>query len=400
MGERTSPWIRSRRAMAATLLIACPPAAALDYQVHGFAAQGYIVSDGNNFFGESTHGSHDYYELGLNGALQVTPDLLVSAQAYAREAGATDDDRVRLDFGLADCRLLHRTSASAGVRLGRVKNPIGFFNNTRDTVFTRPGIVMPTSVYQDNAGQRSILFSSDGLQLYGDLGWGGHELQLTGTAALNRDLTENEERLIVSLGPTPFNLRFREFWNVRVLDEVDGGRWRFAASHAQGTLILAAEDASGIAGDFFLNIEVLSVAFNAAAWSLTAEYALIGNDNVVTINGTPALVQEIKAEGAYLQGDYRLTPSWSLMARYDAFFLDRNDRDGRGFAAVNPGADRHSRFAHDLTAGVTWSPDAHWGVWAEVHQIDGTASVQGQDNIGNARDNPWSMLLLMAGYRF
>ncbi len=145
---------------------------------------------------------------------------------------------------------------------------------------------------------------------------------------------------------------------------------------------------------------MLSAAYNAADYSLTAEYALVGNDILVTVNGTPALVQEIKAEGAYLQADYRLAPQWSVMARYDVFFRDRNDRDGREFAAANPGAGRHSRFAHDYAAGVTWRPDAHWGVWAEYHYVDGTATVQAQDNPGNAPDSPWSMLLLMAGYRF
>jgi hypothetical protein len=391
---------RARIALVAMLIAACAPASALDYQLHGFATQGYVVSEGNNVFGDSTHGSHDYYEVGLNGAARLHPDVLVSAQAYAREAGATDDERVRLDFGLVDYRFLHGAEANAGVRLGRVKNPLGFFNDTRDTAFTRPGILMPMSVYQDNQGQRSIVFSSDGLQAYGDIVRGEHELSLTATAALNRDLTENEERLIVDLGPTPFSLRFEEFWNLRLLDEVDQGRWRFAASHAQGRLILDAEDASGIAGDFFLNIEVLSAAYNAADYSLTAEYALVGNDNLVTVNGTPALVQKIKAEGAYLQADYRITPRWSLMARYDVFFRDRNDRDGREFAAANPGAGRHSRFAHDYAAGVTWKPDAHWGMWAEYHYVDGTATVQSQDNLGRTPENPWSMLLLMAGYRF
>lgn len=392
--------ILGKSALTGMLLAACAPAIALDYQLHGFAAQGFVVSEGSNFFGDSTHGSHDYYELGVNGAVKVHPDLLLSAQAYIRDAGATDDDQVRLDYGLLDYRFLHGADANSGIRLGRAKNPLGFFNDTRDTVFTRPGIVMPMSVYQDNAGQRSIVFSSDGLQLYGDLVWGAHELSLTGTGALNRDLTETEERLIVTLGGTPFNLRFKEFWNLRVLDEVDAGRWRFALSHAQGRLILAAEDASGIAGDFFVNIEVLSAAYNAAEYSLTAEYALIGNDNVVTVNGVPALVQEIKAEGAFVQGDYRFNPRWSVMARYDAFFRDRNDRDGSEFATANPGAERHSRFAHDFATGATWRPDAHWGVWAEYHYIDGTATVQGQDNLGRTPDNPWSMLLLMAGYRF
>lgn len=391
---------RTRVGLVSMLTVACAPASALDYQLHGFATQGYVVSEGNNFFGDSTHGSHDYYEIGLNGAVKINPDLLLSAQAYVREAGATDDERVRLDFGLVDYRFLHGTEANAGMRLGRVKNPLGFFNDTRDTVFTRPGIVMPMSVYQDNQGQRSILFSSDGLQAYGDLLRGEHELSLTATAALNRDLTENEERLIVDLGTTPFNLRFEEFWNVRLLDEAYGGRWRFALSHAQGRLLLAAQDASGIAGDFFVNIEVLSAAYNAADYTLRAEYALAGNDNLLTVNGTPAFVQKIKADGAYVQADYRFTPRWSAMVRYDVFFRDRNDRDGRAFAAANPGAERHSRFAHDYAVGLAWKPDAHWGVWAEYHYVHGTATVQAQDNLGRAPEDPWSMLLLMAGYRF
>jgi hypothetical protein len=398
--EFTPPWMGTRSVLVGALLTACGPAAALDYQVHGFATQGYVVSGGNNFFGDSIHGSHDYYELGVNGALQASPEWLVSAQAYLREAGATDDNRVRLDYGLVDYRFLQRAEANAGIRLGRVKNPIGFFNDTRDTVFTRPGIVMPMSVYQDNAGQRSILFSSDALQFYGDRDWGVHELSLTATAAQSRQLTENEERLILDLGGAPFHVRFKEFWNARLADDVGGGQWRFALSHAQGRLLLDTEDGSGIAGDFFVNIEVLSAAYNAAKCSVTAEYALVGNDNLVTLGGAPILVQDIKAEGAYVQADYRLTPRWSLMARYDAFFRDRNDRDGSEFAAANPGADRHSRYAHDFAVGASWQPDAHWGVWTEYHYIDGTANVQGQDNLGNAPDNPWSMLLLMAGYRF
>ena len=396
-------WMRAAPggALAAALLWgASTPAAALDYQLHGFAAQGGVSSQGNNFFGDSIEGSHDYYEVGVNGAVRLHPDLLLSAQGYIRDAGATDDGRPRLDYGLLDYRILHDADANAGLRIGRVKNPVGFYNDTRDTAFTRPGIVMPMSVYQDNLGQRSILFSSDGLQLYGDVARGAHVVSLGGTAALSRDLSENEERLIVNLGGQAFSLRLEDFWNVRVMDEVDGGRWRFALSHAQTRLLLDTDDGSGVAGDFFVTIEVLSVAYNAANYTLTAEYALNGNDNVVTVNGAPVLIQKVKPEGAYLQGDYRITPQWSAMARYDVFFLDRNDRDGREFAAANSGADRHSRFSRDLTVGASWKYDGHWGVWGEYHYIDGTATVQRQDNLNRAQDDRWSMVMLMAGYRF
>jgi hypothetical protein len=259
---------------------------------------------------------------------------------------------------------------------------------------------MPMSVYQDNQGQRSIVFSSDALQLYGDADWGAHELSLSATGALARTLSENEEPLIINLRGRPFHLRFQDFWNVRLMDEANEGRWRFALSHAQARLLLATEDGSGIAGDFFLNLEVLSVGYNAADYTLTGEYALVGNDNVVTVNGARVLAQHPQGEGAYFQGDYRFTPQWSAMARYDVFFLDRSDRNGKEFAAANPGADRHSRFAHDLAMGGSWKYDQHWGVWTEYHYIEGTATLQRQDNLGRVPKSTWSMLLLMAGYRF
>ncbi len=51
------------------------PALLLDYQVHGYAAQGFVYTDDNNFFGESSEGSFDYYEAGLNASVQVHPRL-------------------------------------------------------------------------------------------------------------------------------------------------------------------------------------------------------------------------------------------------------------------------------------------------------------------------------------
>ncbi len=76
-------------------------AAAIDYQVHGYAAQGFVLSDDNNFFGDSTDGSFDYYEAGINAAVQVRPNLLFAAQAAIRDAGISDDGSARIDYALA-----------------------------------------------------------------------------------------------------------------------------------------------------------------------------------------------------------------------------------------------------------------------------------------------------------
>ena len=86
----------------------------------------------------------------------------------------------------------------------------------------------------------------------------------------------------------------------------------------------------------------------------------------------------------------RITPAvmLTLMARTDALL------------AANPGADRKSQVSHDFSLGVQWRPDEHWGVWAEHHWINGTAILQRQENPPPVRDQRWSMLMLMAGYKF
>ena len=75
--------------IAAALAAICfsGSASAIDYQVHGYAAQGFVLSRHNDFFGDSTDGSFDYYEAGINAAVQVQPNLTFAAQAPERTVG-------------------------------------------------------------------------------------------------------------------------------------------------------------------------------------------------------------------------------------------------------------------------------------------------------------------------
>lgn len=61
---------------------------------------------------------------------------------------------------------------------------------------------------------------------------------------------------------------------------------------------------------------------------------------------------------------------------------------------------RKSQFSEDLTIGANWRPNEQWGVWAEYHWIDGTATLQPLENPPPVREHRWSMLMLMAGYKF
>jgi len=384
---------------APALLGLCAPAFALDYQVHGYAAQGFVYTDDNNFFGKSSDGSWDYYEAGLNASVQVHPKLLFSAQAAIRDAGISDDGSLRLDYAVADYRFLEGVDTTIGVRAGKVKNPLGFYNETRDVVFSRPSILLPVG-YSDNQNQRSLVFTAPGAQIYGTRVWGRHELSVTATHSFDHDVRKSDERLLIDLSGLPFDLHIQDSWNARVMDSIDGGRWQFAVSHFFGRFNLRTPpEPLDVAGRFDVGLTLFSARFNTEAFSLTAEYAVNPNKDVVTVNSAPFLRTSITADGGYLQGEYRINPSWGAFARVEAQFLDRGDRSGRRAAAENPGMERASRFTRALVVGANWHHGEHWGVWGEYHWINGTSQLQKLENPQPLVDH-WSLIMLMAGYRF
>jgi hypothetical protein len=396
--SRTRCW----RLQAAALFIgfaACASARALDYQVHGYAAQGYVYSDDNNVFGESSHGSGDYYEAGLNAALQPRPNLLFAAQAAIRDAGISDDGTLRLDYALVDYRFMSDVDSTAGVRVGKVKNALGFFNDTRDVIFTRPGILMP-GVYSDNQNQRSLIFTGPGAQLFGSRVLGRHELSLVGTLGDDRNVRRSDERLLIDLGGLPFDLRIEDSWNARLMDSLDNGKWQLALSHFFGRFELTTPATVGVAGRFNVSLTVFSARYNAEKFTVTTEYVRNPNRNRVTLGGATILSTRVVADRGYLQGDYRFNTRWGAFARIDLSFNDTHDRSGREFAAANPGADRRSRFTREVVLGVNWKSGVHWGVWGEYHWIDGTASLQALENPGATRAGRWSLLMLMAAFKF
>ncbi|MEQ1440611.1 hypothetical protein AAG565_14730 [Fontimonas sp. SYSU GA230001] len=371
----------------------------LNYQLHGFASQAYAQSWGNNYVGDSLDGSFAFYELGLNATAGGGP-VTVSAQALYRRFGDLDREGARLDYAFADYRFLSALDAHAGVRLGRVKNPYGFFNDSRDVVFTRPGILLPGSVYFEGSGVRSLLFSSDGGQLYGGWNAGDHFLSLTAGRALNFTASDDQKRSLFGSEGFSGDVDIDGLTVVRLLDEWAAGTWRAALTYTSAELSFDGEQqvAPGfsvpISGTFDTDLYIASIAYNAERYSLTAEYLLTRFKG--RFNGD---TDRNSGDGVYVQADYRFLPGWTGMLRYDLSFSDRNDRSGRDYAR-STGGDRHERFARDLTAGLKWLPDEHWGVWVEQHFIVGSATVPRLENQDRRIESTGQLFLVMVGYHF
>lgn len=364
-------------------------------QVQGFVAQGVLGSDHNDFFGDSSDGlSADFTEAGLNGRWQPHDALGFSGQLLYRRAGKSDRDGVRVDYAHADWRFYRDPATRLGLRLGKVKIPYGFYNDTRDVPFTRSGILLPQSVYFDNS--RDLLLAAPGAFIHGASvqDYGAVEFAL-GWVRPDFDSEAVEYNFLG--GSLPGKLDGRG---------AAGGRLRWDTPY-ESTLMLTYADAradympatldSLQAGTVRFSNWLVSAQQRFDTVTLTAEYA----EPQVTQRRFGALPDTTsRLRTFYVQGEWRFRADWELMLRHDVLYRDLSDRSGRRFEALT-GRPAHGQHAFDSTIGLRWDATPSLMLRAEYHRIDGTGWLPGPDNPDfSAREPRWNLWLLQAAYRF
>jgi hypothetical protein len=400
--RRGRPMTRLRALTAIAAMLGTLPARGADLpsglQIHGFASQAYILTSANDFFGDSDEGgSFDFRELGLNASLRPLPRLQLSAQVLSRRAGQSDDGDPDLDYAFADYSFVSNPASTMGLRAGRIKNPLGLYNDTRDVAFTRPSILLPQSIYFDRT--RDLALSADSVQLYGegrmDVGAIGFQFGVA-----NPRVSDDETELAFLGADRPGELDNDISYIGRIMYEHGGGRLRLALSGAQVNIDYdpAADPSQDLLpGSIRFQPWIFSAQYNAERWSLTGEYALRKS----TFEGlAPIPDMSFTGESYYLQGTYRIGTNWEALLRYDVLYADRDDRDGEKFAALS-GRPGHNRFAKDLTVALSWNVASSFLLRAEYHNVDGTGWLPIPDNPDlGATERHWDMFLLQAALRF
>lgn len=367
----------------------------------GFITQGWTKTSANNFYGESaqTDGSFDFREIGLYGSYEANSELRISGQLLSRKAGETQDDGIVVDHLLADWSFMQTPDLQAGVRLGRIKNNIGFYNNTREIAFTRPSALLPQSIYLDRI--REIALSSDGIDGYirkdTNHGYLSFDVQFGAPQA-----DENSEwALLGNDWDGEFN--DADVMVMRLLYESPLNDWRFAVTKIDSSLpfdVGAGDTAflSDPTSEVDFSAYTLSAQWNSEFWSITTEYMY----ETTTRNGFGNFFQpkENDTELYYIQFDTRLSPELSTFVRYDVVYVDTEDRNGETFAA-RTGRPAFQRYAKDWTVGLGYQPNKDWLLRAEWHHVEGTAWLSVLDNpVTSDTEKHWNMLLLQASYRF
>ena len=149
-----------------------------EVQIHGFASQGFVHTDDNNWLTMETSGfgSGEFTDFGGNASTQLTDKFRIGAQLYDRNLGALGKWYPNLDWGYAQ----YKFKPWFGIRGGRVKTVLGLYTDTQDLEFLHPWALLPQSIYPLDL--RDFTIAHDGGDLFGDIRLGSKFGALSYTA--------------------------------------------------------------------------------------------------------------------------------------------------------------------------------------------------------------------------
>jgi hypothetical protein len=133
-----------------------------DIQIHGFATQGFLVSNNNNYLGMNTrNGSAGWTEAAVNINDNVTNKLRAGIQLHYTRLGSFGGEDVSIDWAMGD----YKINRYLGLRAGKVKIRWGLFNDTQDYDPGYMWSLLPESMY--GIDTRATNLSQNGAEIYG-----------------------------------------------------------------------------------------------------------------------------------------------------------------------------------------------------------------------------------------
>jgi len=157
------------------LLVLCSLAGSLfaqdldHIQIHGFATQGFFYSSNNNYLSaDSSKGSFQWTDGAVSFSDSISDKLRVGVQLHMYQLGQFGGPNIQVDWASGDYKL----SDHFGFRAGKIKTPLGLFNDSQDVDAVHLWALLPQSIYPTD--NRSFTLSQLGGEFYGSAGLGKH----------------------------------------------------------------------------------------------------------------------------------------------------------------------------------------------------------------------------------
>lgn len=155
--------------MAVIAGIGAAQAADQDFQIHGFASQGYIRTHGelyeDGLYGRDTNsGTFEFNEFALSVMTSPIERLRIGVQLSAYDLGKYGNDKVGVDWAFGEYQIKTGYEwLEASFVAGRFKTGHGFYNDYRDLDVTRTQVFLPRSTYSTSF--RDFFLAANGAQL-------------------------------------------------------------------------------------------------------------------------------------------------------------------------------------------------------------------------------------------
>jgi hypothetical protein len=363
---------------------------------HGFASQGFLVSDTYNYLGDTTDGSARFSEFGVNASMNPLPRTRIAMQGFSYCVGNAGEYDPVLDYCLAE----YSFCDAFGVRGGRVRRQEGFYNHVVDLDMARTWVLLPQGMYP--AKWRDMYSSLDGGEAFGsvslskfgslsyELYTGYQRPQLNGGLAAQKANTPPYSRLVDV--NSPWLSGGQLWWDT----PVSGLRLGAAINYDEDVTFKTANGNTTVGSPF---VQHYSVEYLWKSWTVQAEYFTYCIDYDISKNGAHVRDVHIQPDSWYASAAYRFNRWFEAGTYYTEYWQDIRYRDGDSYSSAtgNPASDMCQR---DVALALRFDPTSWWILKVEGHMIQGTAQLY-DVKANPIRDNGWwPMLALKSTFTF
>src|SRR3569623_224728 len=262
----------------------------------------------------------------------------VGQQLFEQDRGNFGNETITLDWAYGD----YRYQDWLGVRVGKVKIPLGLYNESRDNDALRNPILLPQGLYSDYF--RDVTNSILGAGIYGTaphtpMGKFAYQFYV-GTLPLNNDsaLAGALQASSMSSGPTySYGLEWQP--------PVDGLRLAVTGLSTEWSTTFGTPAAPTNLSIEPFQRQFFSVEYVRDNLTLNAEYGLEDLDFDWSFASS---VEKRQGDSWYVGSAYRFTDWMELGAYYNEYYVDRNHRDGSSHASFNNFPNDFNMYQKDL----------------------------------------------------
>lgn len=367
-------------------------------KIHGFVAQGAIDVDGSNFVNDDGELSFKLTEIGLNASYQIADDFRFAAQAVYLNGGNRYNEGLRVDYALVDWNVYSSDKWQANLFLGRFKNMHWLYSSTRDIPFARPSIILPQGLYFD--GFRDIAVGGDGAALkltYNNDEFGEFDFNFSrGKSPIDSDDAEVILSELAQGGiEHELDMQASVYWRPVF------SQWRFGL-----TLLDSEFNYQGKPIDFFVDGRfqfqnyTTNAVYEGELWELTAEFL----QTRFKTEGfyAPQFYQDNLGQGGSFQARYKIDQRLTLLARYEQFYADKDDKKGHRLQQQSFNTiPNHFGYQNDTMLGFSYDFSSNFRIKAEYHWMEGGARINPVVLPNSqANDKHWQMWAVQLMYWF